>query len=299
MRYRNAIFVAAIIVLGAVGGSPALLYALGSSQNPQSGATGLEATVPGAAPTQAATISIPANGQVFTSTPITVAGLCKTGLLIKLFSNNIFVGSVSCVNSSYSLKIDLFSGRNDLVARVYDNLDQQGPDSNVVTVTFNDAQFARFGTHLSLTSSYARIGAFPGTALSWPFILSGGAGPYALSIDWGDSSGLVLKSIAFPGTVNADHTYSQAGVYTVVVKATDANGTSAYIQVVAVANGKISGTLPTTGNNAQGSTITKTVILWQPLLLTIPLLLVTFWLGRRHELYSLRKSIESSREDNL
>src|SRR6185437_5156652 len=166
------------------------------------------------------------------------------------------------------------------------------PDSNVVTVTFNDAQFAAFGSRVTLTSSYARRGANPGSVLSWPFTLSGGTGPYALSVDWGDGSGVQLKSVAFPGVVTMDHTYTQAGVYTIVVKATDANNTSAYLQVVGVANGKISGsvggstsTTPTPSTNGLG-------IPWPFLLLVIPLLLSAFWLGRRHELYAIRHAIE-------
>ena len=41
-------------------------------------------------------------------------------------------------NGSYEVAIDLFSSKNDLVARHYDDLDQGGPDSNLVSVTFND-----------------------------------------------------------------------------------------------------------------------------------------------------------------
>lgn len=287
---------AVVLVLAcAVALLPSDVFALGSSQNPQSGSVGLEGTVPGNPPTQAATIAVPSNGQVFDKIPITVSGLCKTDLLVKVFSNNVFVGSTTCVSSSYSLKVDLFSGKNDLVARVYDALDQAGPDSNVVSVTFNDAQFATFGSHVTLTSSYARLGVNPGSALTWPLILSGGRPPYALSIDWGDGNGADLKSVAFPGVINIIHTYAQAGVFNIVVKATDANGTSAYLQLVGVANGKITGGL-STANNGNGTTITKYVILWQFMLVALPLILAAFWLGRRHELYEIRKSIEASRE---
>lgn len=260
--------------------------------NPQSSSLGLEATVPGAAPTEAATITTPGSGQVFTSIPITVAGLCESGLLIKVFSNNVFVGSADCANGSYSLKTDLFSGRNDLVARVYDALDQQGPDSNVVSVTFDDAQFVQFGSHVSVSSNYARLGADPGSVLSWPIIISGGRSPYALSVDWGDGNGNDLRTVSFAGEMNITHTYAQAGVYTIVIKVSDANGTSAYLQLVGVGNGKISGAL--NGSN-QGTTVTKNVVLWQPLLIALPLLLLAFWLGQRYELYAIRRSIESSR----
>ena len=55
-------------------------------------------------------------------------------MLVKLFKNNVFAGSVQCEDGSYSIKTDLFVGTNELVARVYDDLDQPGPDSNVLTV---------------------------------------------------------------------------------------------------------------------------------------------------------------------
>ena len=288
---RAAVLTILIVALSFSASSP-----VSAVVNPQSSSTGLEGTVQGAPPTQAASIGIPANGQVFGSTPITVSGLCKTGLLIKVFSNNVFVGSAVCTAGSYSLKVDLFSGRNDLVSRVFDNLDQQGPDSNVVTVTFNDAQFIKFGTRVSLTSSYARLGADPGSVLTWPFILSGGTGPYAVSIDWGDNTGTSLKSVSFPGVFNATHIYNQAGVYSVVAKVTDANGTSAYLQAVGVANGKISGSIAAGAHNGQNPAA-KTTIVWQPLLAIVPFMLLAFWLGRRYELFEIRRSIESGRQD--
>lgn len=275
------------------------VHALGSQQNPQSGAVGLEGTVPSPPPTQAATIATPGNGASFKSTPITVSGLCKTGLLVKIFSNNIFVGSASCKGGSYSLQVDLFSGRNDLVARVYDTLDQAGPDSNVVSVTFADTQFVAFGTHVSLSSIFAQLGADPGKELVWPIILSGGVGPYALSVDWGDGSAPSLQSESFPGNINIKHTYKSAGVYKVIVKATDANGTVAFLQLVGVGNGKVSQSAITGSSSGGGGSniaTTKTNIIWWPMLLLMPLIFSSFWLGRRHELFSIRKQLERSRD---
>src|ERR1039458_1665129 len=108
-----------------------------ANPGPGSGSIGLQGTISTAPPTRGATIAIPSNGAVFTAVPITVSGLCPSNLLVKIFSNNIFVGSTVCSNGSYSLQVDLFGGRNGLVARVYDSLGQAGPDSNTVTVTFN------------------------------------------------------------------------------------------------------------------------------------------------------------------
>ena len=288
-RLLSALALCALIVFG---GAVPQVRALGSSQNPQSGSVGLEGTVPGPPPSTAATISIPSNGQTFTSTPITVSGLCTTGLLVKIFSNNVFVGSTMCTSGSYSLKIDLFSGANDLVARVYDALDQAGPDSAVIRVTFNDAQFITFGTRVTLTSTYARKGAAPGQALTWPITLSGGRAPYAITADWGDGKPADLISKSFAEEFNISHIYDSAGVYNIVIKATDANGVSAYLQLVGVGTGQVTG-----GANGKSGTTTvvKTQILWIPLLGILPLLAIAFWLGRRHELFTIRKRLEQNR----
>lgn len=267
--------------------------ALGSQQNPQSGTVGMEATIPGAPPTTAATIATPGNGQSVSSTPITVSGLCKTDLLVKIFSNNVFVGSTVCQNGSYSLEVDLFSGANDLVARVYDALDQAGPDSNLVRVTFNDAQFAQFGSRVTLTSNYARRGADPGSTLTWPIALSGGLAPYAVSIGWGDGKPTDLISKPFADTFNISHVYDSAGVYNIVIKATDAHGVSAYLQLVGVGTGQVSAVANNKDKTAP--TVIKTQVLWLPLLLVIPLLAVAFWLGRRHELFTIRRRLEENR----
>ena len=269
-------------------------HALGSPDPTQSGSVGLEGKISSPPPTQAATISTPRNGQSFTSSPITVAGLCKTGLLVKIFSNNVFVGSTVCKNGSYSLQVGLFSGKNDLIARVYDNLDQAGPDSKTVSVTFIDANYAQTGTELTLTSNYARRGANPNTELTWPIVLSGGVGPYALSVDWGDSSGTDLQSVTFAGNITIKHTYKQAGIYAVIIKATDHNGATAYLQVVGVANGEASSTTGGSGTSGGGSTI-KISPEWYMLIPILPLLLASFWLGSRNELYVIRKRLDRAR----
>lgn len=288
------------------------LFALGSLfllpgstvalENPQSGSVGLEGTISTDPPKQGATITTPGNGASYTTTPITVNGLCPKGLLVKLFANNVFVGSVSCDTGSYSMQIDLFSGQNDLVARVFDALDQAGPDSNIATVNFVDAKFAQFNTRVSLSSPFATRGAIPGQELTWPIILSGGIGPYAISIDWGDGTAPDLLSQAFAGNITIKHTYKAAGVYKVIVKATDSTGTSAFLQLVGVATGKVaignaSGS-SSGGTSNGGSGVTRTKVIWWPAAIMIPLIIATFWVGRRHELYTLRKQLEKTRSGN-
>ena len=270
-----------------------VVHALGSSTNPQSGSVGLQGTISSAPPTQAATIATPSNGQVFTKIPITVSGLCASNLLVKLFANNVFVGSTLCTNGSYSLQVDLFDGLNDLVARVFDALDQPGPDSNTVAVTFQDNQFAGSGVQLlTLTSAYARRGANPGQLLTWPIILSGGTAPYALSVTWGDGKAADLLSESFAGTIDLSHVYDSAGVYNVVIKATDKNGETAFLQLVAVANGAVQSSASSTSGGSS-STLTKTKVLWAPSAALVAFIVVGFWLGRKYQLAALRKNLSS------
>jgi hypothetical protein len=261
-------------------------------ENPQNGATGLQGKISSPPPTTPARISTPGNGQSFNNLPVTVAGICSGDLLVKLFKNNVFAGSVQCKNGSFSMQIDLFNGQNDLIARVYDALDQAGPDSNTVTVTYNSPNGSQ-ASRIGLTSNFAKRGANPGQALTWPIILSGGTGPYAFSIDWGDGKAAELKSVAFPGTVNLQHTYDNPGVYNIIVKATDANGSVAFLQLVGVGNGPLSQNSGTAADDKdKKSGETKTVILWQPAAALVPLILLTFWLGKKHELKVIKQKIE-------
>ena len=277
-----------LLVLGATGS----VTALGSSQNPQSGSTGVQGEVLAPPPSTAPSITIPSNGQVFNSVPITVSGLCSGNYMVKVFSNGVFVGSAICVNGSFSLQIDLFSGKNDLITYQYDSLDQQSPPSATTTVTFNDAQYSSVGSHVMLTSDYARRGANPGQTLTWPISISGGSEPYALSVDWGDGKPAELISQPYPGTVNIQHVYDSAGTYAVIIKATDQNGEVAYLQVVGIANGNATQSSGAGGNGTGKTTTTITKILWWPSVILLILAIIAFWLGRRYELLALRKRIE-------
>jgi len=291
-RYLSFTIASFAVVLSAV-----MLFSASSKvlavDNPQSGSTGLTGQIGSAPPKTGPTITSPTNGQTFTATPVTVSGLCTTGLLVKVFSNNVFMGSVVCANGSYSIKIDLFSGQNDLLARQYDALDQASPDSNIVRITFNDQQFNSVGSTLMyLTSDYARRGANPGETLLWPIIIVGGTGPYAISVDWGDGKPTDLLSQSFAGSFNISHVYDSAGVYNITIKATDKNGLTAYLQVVGVANGAITSSTSSTDNKQSILTVTK--VIWAPAAMLLPLILVAFWLGRKYELSSLRKHFENT-----
>lgn len=298
-RIRSTLSALLLVLVVCAGATGSVQAAAPPPQNPQSGSIGLEGTISSPPPSRGATITNPSTGRSFSTLPITVSGLCPDGTLVKLFSNNIFIGSTDCKNGGFSLDVDLFNGTNDLIARVYDDLDQAGPDSNTVTVTFTDPQLNILGTRISLTSNFARMGANPGQTLTWPIILSGGAGPYAFSVDWGDGKPPTLKSVPFAGPLSFDHVYDTAGVYRIIFKATDVNGVSAYLQVVGVANGTVTAGGTSSSNKEKVVTVTKTQILLWPSMVAIPLILLTFWIGRRYELLSIRKRIENSTSNDF
>ena len=263
---------------------------------PIPGSYGLAATKTQEAPTSAATITTPGNGASFGNSPITVSGICTTGLLVQVYNNGVMVGSVMCTNNSFSLQASLFAGANEFTAIMYDDLEQAGPTSNIVTVNYTDSNISAFGQMITLTSSYGRRSAPSGSELSWPLQLTGGMGPYAFSLDWGDGSSAELKSQSLAGLVTIAHTYKKAGIYQVNVKVTDVNGVSAFLQVVAVSSGKVDGAAAGAGDTKDTTGTTKTEILWIPAAVGLVLLLPAYWLGRRSQIVSLHNKMLKERD---
>lgn len=261
--------------------------------DPKPGSYGLEATKTQPPPKIGARITSPGNGQVFTNSPITVEGICPEGLLVEIHDNGVMVGAVMCQNGQFSLQVSLFTGENQLTALVYDDTDQAGPTSDTVTVTYNNTSFSAFGQLVTLTSVYSRRAESINRELTWPLQLSGGSGPYALTVDWGDGTTADLKSLASAGGFDIAHIYKRAGIYTINVKVVDANGVSAFLQLVAVANGEA--TADTSGQKTTGTT-ERVVVLWVPVIVVAVMLPLAYWLGRRSQLVSLRTKLEKERD---
>lgn len=261
--------------------------------DPKPGSYGLEATKTQPPPKVGATITTPSNGGSFSTSPITVNGICPNGLLVEVYDNGVMVGSAMCNNGSFSLQVSLFAGTNELSAIVYDELNQAGPTSNTVTVTYTDTHLTAFGAQVTLTSSYGRRSAAASAELGWPFQLSGGTGPYAFSVDWGDGPPTLLKSQTLGGVVAVAHTYKKAGIYAVNVKATDVAGVTAFLQVVALANGKVD---TSATNKTSGGTTAPPQVLWVPTAAAFVLLPAAFWLGRQSQVVSLRNKMLKERD---
>ena len=267
-----------------------------ASPGPESGSIGVSGIVPGKPPTVAPTIDSPKSGQRFSTTPVTVKGTCPKNTLVQLFKNDIFAGSIPCSdNGSYSLDIDLLIGRNTLVARVYDDLNQAGPDSNKPAV-FYDAVAPQSGPLTSLDFGGAQMllntdavfrGVFPNETLKVPINILGGTPPYAINVQWGDSSNKVVprkNNLDFA----LDHVYARPGTYQIAVQGSDANGRIAFLTVAAIVNGQPATVTGSTDKGVPPSVVAKLLTLW-PLYTALVAVAASFWLGERREKHVLSR----------
>lgn len=277
-----------VLIVGLVLGGCSISTVAGESPGPQAGSVGLTGTVPKPAPTVAATITSPSRQQHFASSPVTVSGTCPSKTLVEVYKNDIFAGSAPCDDKgTFSLSVDLLIGQNVLIARVYDVLNQAGPDSNPVTV-FYDAlppQAAALsplnfgGAQLLLNTDAVYRGVFPGQLLNIPVSIIGGTPPYAVNLQWGDSSNKVIArndNVTF----NAGHTYQKPGTYGITIQASDAQQRVAFLTVAAIINGQPG--VIAAGSSASKTPLNKLLVIW-PLYTTVATLLVSFWLGETRE----------------
>jgi cell division septation protein DedD len=292
----------------------ASVLAAGVSYSSHAESSLLSLQVDGPPPAFSATIDEPVNGAVFTTSTQTVRGSCPSGLFVELWRNGAFAGSTICdINGLYAVVITLVPGSNNLVARDRDALGQYGPDSAVTTVTYNPpaptptptpsaaptpaATPAATATpaptaapaHSSPSPTPAPPGALllqsdrrnyqgagPGESVEWTMQVGGGTTPYAVTWNWGDGHTDSL-SVGAAGPFTLHHQYDQPGIYQIIVRAKDAAGREAALQVVAVIGG---GTSPATiGTNDRPGNL---VFVW-PLLVLLSVIVGSFWLGERHE----------------
>ena len=213
----------------------------GPVPGPQSNSVSLTGTMPEKPPTTSATITSPSGQQHFSSSPVTVSGTCPANTLVEIFKNNIFGGAAPCTsNGTFSVSVDLLYGSNALTAVDYDVLNQAGPSSNVVDVSY-DAQPPPVSsllnvnftaTQLMLETDAVYRGTFPGQTLNVPITVLGGVGPFALNVQWGDNSNQVIPA-SNNTTVNASHVYKKPGTYKITIQASDSQQRVAFLEVAA------------------------------------------------------------------
>lgn len=264
--------------------------AFAASPPPQSSSIGLTGTVPGKPPTKAATISSPVGNQHFGETPIKVSGTCPANTLVELFKNNIFAGSTTCSSSgTYSLEVDLMIGKNVLIAHVYDALNQKGPDSNSITVYYDAlppqgqsiTPLDLNGDQLLLNTDAVFRGVFPDQQLSVPVDIIGGTPPYAVNVQWGDSTNKVIPrndNLSFTTT----HAYSKAGTYQITLQASDARERVAFLTVATIVNGQPATAASTASSTPSNETMARLLALW-PLYTGVVATVASFWLGEQRE----------------
>lgn len=260
---------------------------------PESGSVGLTGVVPGKPPTTAATISKPTNGQHFSTSPVTVEGSCPANTLVELYKNDIFAGSTVCTDKgAYTLDVDLLIGENKLIARVYDALNQSGPDSNIITVYYDAlppqsdsiTPFNFGGNQLLLNTDAVFRGVFPDQTMTVPLDVLGGNPPYAINVEWGDASNKIVPRND-NATFNIDHIYKKAGTYQVTFQASDVGGRVAFLTVAAIVNGQPDVATATTKPIA---TTGQLLLLW-PIFTGAVAVVASFWLGEQREKRVLNK----------
>lgn len=260
---------------------------------PESGSVGLTGIMPGKPPTTAATIQKPANGQHFSTSPVTIAGTCPEDTLVEIFKNDIFAGSTICdEKGKYSLDVDLLIGQNIIVARVYDALNQAGPDSNQITVYYDAlppqsdslTSFNFGGNQLLLNTDAVFRGTFPEQTLTVPLDVLGGTPPYAINVEWGDATNKVVPRND-NATFNIDHVYKKAGTFQVIFQATDAGGRVAFLTVAAIVNGQPD---PAAATTTPIASVNQLLVLW-PLFTGAVAVVASFWLGEQREKQMLKK----------
>lgn len=120
---------------------------------------------------------------------------------------------------------------------------------------------------------------FTGDTVTVPIRVTGGAPPYALSINWGDGI-TELETVLDTNYHNYQHTYKTAGIIGVSLKTTDAKGITSFLQTVVQVNGQATpGTTTSTFTNITaglGSVWTEAPV---PLYVAAVTLVLGFWVG--------------------
>ncbi|MEO6109590.1 MAG: hypothetical protein ABIP50_01085 [Candidatus Saccharimonadales bacterium] len=279
-----------LVILLLLAGIPLSAYtAFALSPGPESRSISLTGVVPGKPPTVAPTIEQPSEQKRFSTSPITVSGKCVNDSLIEIFKNDIFAGSTICSNTGeYEMQVDLLIGQNVLIARVYDALNQAGPDSNKVTVFYDllPTQSSGItpinfgGPQILLSTDAVFRGSFPGQELAMPLTLLGGVAPFAFNIQWGDGQNNVVSRNNNTSFSTA-HVFQKPGTYQMSTQVTDAEGRVAFLSVAAIINGQPE-VVGSATNGGKSDLATSILTLW-PLYVSIVAIVLSFWFGEVRE----------------
>jgi hypothetical protein len=282
------------------------------------GTVSIGVIVPGPAPTVGATITTPKNGLTIVDQYVTqVTGTCAQGTFVAIQNNSELVGSTVCTAAGmFFVQVQLQLGVNVLSALNYDNLNQAGPVTALVSVTVNaspQAQPLELATSSlpvilpanpsvipgvtpaetssceTLTEQALTTGGVPRVAVvciprfvqaSTSYTLGitawGGVPPYALDVNLGDKSDNTLLSLATPGSKALKFSYASAGIYTITIKLKDREGKSAIVQTAVQTTGGTKTPLAVIASDVTNTSWFRTPV---PLYLIAVAITLGFWGG--------------------
>jgi len=293
-----------LLLLLALAGMLILLLTLGAvlPTKADSGSIGVTSVVPSTPPTTAPVITAPVNGATVTSRQITVSGACSGSYTIVLTDGAVVGGSTFCNHDgTFGLVISLDPGTNALAAHYVDALNQSGPPSATVVVTYRPIppgtplaaltgakvtpapiRGPSVGANLlTVTAPYRFEAIQPGDSFTLTGTITGGTMPYALEIDWGDGTQTLL-SRPNAGSFSMAHTYNKPGRYLIKLNVSDITSATAFFQTTITVNGPAAAApaLPAVPPVVVPPYLL--MIAWPVFLITC-LVAISFWLGERYD----------------
>lgn len=309
IRFLCAVLTAVSIVL--MGAAPSTVSAASYD---------VTASIPYPAPTTAAIIDPSLDGKDSPVDLFTVFGTCEhlsPASIVSLWRGLQLLGSVNCEPSgTFSLVITLISGANTIIARTSSLSENYGPDSTPVTISYTPPLVVNPGQPTNTPPKTAQPSTDPLFVTSpTPFeilhedkgvtikiVVSGGKGPYNISVNWGDGS-TETSVVADIGSFSFKHVYEENGIYKVVATVTDVLGESKVYQFI------VASTSVPQADSVEQKTDRQVVVadngvqlllVWTVILLILLLflgMLTSFWLGRRYEYNELKdRTIARSRK---
>ena len=278
----------------------------------------LSGTYYGEPPTTPATIDTPSNNAVVDKNILTVSGTCEVGYIVEIYRGNTVAGTIICSSlGQYSVQITVVPGKNILVVKTKNGANEYGPDSSQVVVNYKIEQDTKSSTTplenksdlgesqtggaaneqniapLLIYVAPVQLGIQPESLLTLEYEINGGKPAYALSINWGDGSDFTIKPHDQEGDFTEQHTYEEAGQYTVTLFVQDSLGSNATIQTIVIVNGQprndnsilspIANDCSSengTDNSIACTIISSVNVIW-PAFLIATTMTLSFWLGEK------------------
>jgi hypothetical protein len=271
-------------------------------------------TVLGPPPTSVPVISSPLDGATVSSSIITVRGTCEIGLLVGLYRNGGPSGSVTCDGAGlFAILATVVDGTNQFMAYNIDGLGQRGPASDPVNITYvaplapsptpTPSQLPIIATKtptptlapasrlssprastatkiaplLITTDELYYVGVTVGQPLTISARITGGTAPYTVEWDWGDGARESMYVVT--GPIQATHSYTRAGSYTLVLHAIDGQKMQAVSTAAVIVNG---GPAPIAVTTPASTGLDGALAVAWPLWVVSALLVASFWLGEHY-----------------